>query len=207
MKKDERGSAWSVTINNPIAADEENISLARQKGWSVEGQKEQGENGTIHYQLVVKTGQVRFSAIKGAFPRAHIELGRNVAALVKYCNKEETRIGELPQGSDLYPSLQKVWDMFYDYVSAKADERKASLWADWKPDDWLHNFDKFVNCYIQKGYVLETIAVNPQIRSAVKLYGYSMFVRSAERLHKIQESDPVDRQTDRQTETLSKVNS
>lgn len=32
-----RASCWSLTINNPTAADEEQINLARQRGWKVEG--------------------------------------------------------------------------------------------------------------------------------------------------------------------------
>lgn len=50
-----RGTNWSVTINNPTPKDDEEIALVRQKGWSVEGQKEKGSEGTEHYQLFVKT--------------------------------------------------------------------------------------------------------------------------------------------------------
>lgn len=101
----ERATNWSVTINNPIKADEENINLARQKGWMVEGQLEKGDNGTPHYQLIVKTPQMRFSALKKAFPRAHIEVAKNVKALETYVKKDETRIGQLPDASEFYPSL------------------------------------------------------------------------------------------------------
>jgi len=69
----DRATVWSVTINNPTPSDEEGIALARQRGWQVEGQKEKGSEGTEHYQLMVKTPQVRFSAVKKAFPRGHIE--------------------------------------------------------------------------------------------------------------------------------------
>ena len=179
-----------MTINNPTSDDEECIALARQKRWSVEGQKEKGESGTEHYQLLVKTPQVRFSAVKKAFPRAHIEMARNVQALETYVHKEETRTGALEKTNEMYPSLAKTWDMFADWINAKCDRLKMSVWAKWSPDDWLHNFDKFVCDYIELGYVLETIGVNPQVRSSVKLYGYSIFLRSQSR-----------RQTDRQTDT------
>jgi len=111
-----RATAWSVTINNPIKADEENMNLARQKGWKVEGQLEKGENGTPHYQLVVMTPQVRFSALKKAFPRAHIEAARNVKALETYCQKDDTRVAPLQTQSEQYPSLQKLWDLFAEFI-------------------------------------------------------------------------------------------
>lgn len=187
----DRGTAWSVTINNPTPTDEENISLARQKGWKVDGQKEMGAQGTLHYQLLVKTPQVRFSALKRTFPRAHIELARNVTALNKYVHKDDTRAGELVQSDEKYPSLQKVWDMFeswscVDYKSA----RHLS------PDGWLDEFDRFVAEYIERGYVLETIAVNPQIRSALKKFGFSIWLRSYERKSAKNDSQT---DTDRQT--------
>lgn len=81
LKMTDRATAWSLTINNPTEADEENIQHARQKGWKVIGQLEQGENGTKHYQLLVKTPRIRFGGVKKEFPRAHVEVARNVAAL------------------------------------------------------------------------------------------------------------------------------
>jgi len=182
-----RSTNWSVTINNPIKADEENINLARQKGWSVEGQLEQGDNGTPHYQLIVKTPQMRFSALKKAFPRAHIEIAINVQALENYVKKDDTRIGQLPSQSEFYPSLQKMWDMFAIYFSPDlftihpiTRERKTILDV----------FDDFIFDKIAEGYVLETMGVNPQIRSCVKLYYKAIIKRSTIRRQK----------TDRQTE-------
>ena len=66
-----RSTCWSVTINNPTADDEECIALARQVNWTVEGQLEKGVEGTLHCQLMVKTPQVRFSALKKMFPSAY----------------------------------------------------------------------------------------------------------------------------------------
>lgn len=183
----DRATAWSVTINNPLSADEENIAQARQRGWFVEGQLEKGAEGTPHYQLLVKTPQVRFSAVKKAFPRSHIEVARNVAALQQYVTKEDTREGSLPTQSELYPSLQKVWDMFADWLNDKEIRNKHGFFVDYDDETFLKVFDLFVNAYILKGYILETIGVNPQIRSAVKHYGRNIIFRS------------MDRQTDRQT--------
>lgn len=187
-----RASSWSVTINNPTASDEENIQLARQKGWKVEGQLEKGKEGTPHYQLLVKTPQVRFSALKKAFPRAHIEVCRNVVALEQYVHKEETREGELASTNEMYPSLQKVWDMMADYIDMN---RLTQKWYDSDPDGRLVIFDQFIGYIIEEGYVVESIGANPQTRSMVKLYGEKIYIRS------------LRRQTDRQTDTnISEVN-
>jgi len=121
-----RSNHWSLTINNPSEADFEAIERARQKGWKVTGQLEKGENGTPHYQLHLQTPQIRFSAVKKAFPRAHIEVARNVQALETYVNKEETRFGVLPSSQEMYPSLSKFWRLVWRRVCDR---------------NWLHCWD------------------------------------------------------------------
>jgi len=179
----ERATCWSITINNPKKADDENIELARQKsGWTVYGQKEVGENGTEHYQLMITTPQVRFSAVKKAFPRAHIEVARDRKALTKYVNKEETRIAGLPTDTK-YPSIQTLWDMFAQWLDDKGS------WWNWDSERALERFDTFICNKIEEGFIVETMAVNPQIRSCVKNYFVAIISRSN-----------VRRQTDRQTD-------
>nr|QKV51309.1 putative replication associated protein [Crucivirus sp.] len=177
-----RGTAWSLTINNPTDDDEENMNQARQKGWKVEGQKEIGANGTEHYQLILKTPQTRGSAVKKTFPRAHIELARDAIALEKYVKKEETRIGELPVSSDKYPSLQKMWDMFAQYIEDKYPKGTYLDWIDTDDEKCLKVFDEFIRRAIRDGYVVETMGVNPQMRSCVKNYCFAIFARSMNRI-------------------------
>lgn len=171
----QRANAWSVTINNPIAADEENIALARQKGWKVEGQLEKGESGTPHYQLMVKTPQVRFSAVKKQFPRAHIGPARNVGALNNYVHKEETRVAPLKTDQDKYPSLSKLWQMYANYIE---ENRLFFPMLSWSGDEHLEQFDLFINELILKGFHVETMAVNPSTRSSVKKFGYPIITRA-----------------------------
>lgn len=195
MASQQRANCWSVTINNPIKADEENIQLARQKGWKVEGQLEKGEQGTPHYQLMVKTPQVRFSAVKKQFPRAHIEVARNVSALSQYVTKEDTRTGSLPETSEKYPSLAKLWDLFQEWHDKRPNtEVDEDLLIDVKQiansDQRLEHFDQFIADAIVRGYHVETMGVNPQIRACVKNYMYQLLKRSR----------IVRRQTDRQTD-------
>lgn len=182
----DKSTYWSLTINNPTDGDEECINLARQKGWIINGQKEQGEQGTIHYQLILHTpGQVRFSAVKKAFPRAHIEPAKNPKALQNYVQKEETRIGQLQEQSDMYPSLSKLWDLIYDIYQNKFilypegfDYKEAYIRNAWHKHE-LWYFDEAIRKFIRQGYHVESMAVNPQIRASWKSYHLAIMERCA----------------------------
>lgn len=179
----QRASVWSLTINNPVAGDWEAINLARQKGWQVEGQIEKGQEGTEHLQLCCRTPQVRFSAVKRQFPRAHIEIARNPAALAAYVTKEETRVGQLPTGQDRYPSLSKFWDLIF----TRMDEWNWIDWSEGVPTAWfkdapngepLAKLDAVAGSLIEDGYYVEGIASNPATRSAWKLWHWKIIARS-----------------------------
>ena len=199
MPPQDRATCWSVTINNPIAADEENIARARQQGWKVEGQKELGDNGTPHYQLLVKTPQIRFSAVKKAFPRAHIEAARNPSALEQYVHKDETRVGELDKQSEMYPSLSKFWDLFFEwcYEDANTSVQEQRLVVSLlKPKELEKLFERYVSEYIERGYHIETIACNPATISCLRKYGISILKRSEASFYK---KEDMQTKTDRQT--------
>jgi len=179
---------WSLTINNPGEADHEAIARARQRGWVITGQVERGEGGTYHLQLALKTPQVRFSAVKKQFPRAHIEVARNPAALLQYVSKEDTRVAALPQSSELYPSLSKMWSLIYQINNTDDKDGWDMCSQDVYPyscDDHmvyeqapLKWFDRQVNRLIQQGYHVETLAVNPQVRATWKNYFQSIMNRT-----------------------------
>lgn len=90
----ERASWWSITINNPTESDRSLLEKANLPSWvkAVHYQDEVGDEGTLHIQGAVNTAQVRFSAMKGWLPRAHIEIARNKEALLKYVQKAETAV-------------------------------------------------------------------------------------------------------------------
>ena len=192
MDTKQKSTYWSVTINNPTNDDEENIQQARQRRWKVDGQLEQGEQGTRHYQLIVHTPDCpRFSMLKKAFPRAHIEPAKNPKALQNYVQKEETRIGELPETNEMYPSLSKLWDLIYDmyqddfyYNEYGLDFREARVKREWTDYPYLP-FDRAINELIKEGYHVETIAINPQTRAAWVKYWPAIMVRSLKSKHKI----------------------
>lgn len=176
---DTRATCWSLTINNPTDTTEEEINLARQKGWHVIGQKEKGEQGTEHYQLMLKTPQVRFSAVKKAFKTAHIEVAKNPTALAKYVQKEETRVGELKQNDSMYPSMSKVWSLFAIHVDDNGGG--SGEYLNWKAEKWLKQWDWFIGDTIRGGIYVEQIGANPQFRSIVKLYGSDIVTRELSR--------------------------
>lgn len=190
----DRGTCWSLTINNPNDDDRQNMAMLP-AGWSIRGQEERGEQGTLHLQLMLKTPQVRFSAVKKWFPRAHIEKARNEQALAQYVVKSDTRVSELTVDKK-FLTLPQLWVKFAEYVHEKCDDAKRPLWLEWDPEDWLAVFDKAGKKLIHAGYHIELQLVNPQIRSSVKNYGQEIFLRSS---HEIQMSLPpsVDSQTDK----------
>lgn len=188
----QRATCWSITVNNPTEDDREALNIARQKGWKVIGQLEVGlKDGTPHYQLCLQTPQVRFSAVKKVFRRAHIEVARAPAALARYATKEVSRAGDLPEQQDKYPSLSKFWDLVFEFLN---DETKEGL------DYTEFEFDRFVfyreenqrtfektplvfldraaRHLIAQGYHVEGIAANPNTRSQWKLYAPSILERS-----------------------------
>jgi len=213
MPTTDRSTNWSVTINMKNVSQEradEFIQQARQRGWIVNGQMEEGEAGTRHYQLHVKTPQVRFSALKRAFPTAHIEVARNVAALATYVQKEDTRIGTLPEADERYMTTAKLWDMIYQRYNLPydkdgwntEDDREVRFYyqidqevLDRDPLAW---FDTQVAYFIRKGYYVDALATNPAIRSFWKKFYSDILFRSRKNIREAE-----DRQTDRQDELFS----
>ena len=196
----DRSTFWSVTINNPTPDDEECISVARSKGWTVTGQKETGSEGTPHYQLAVKTPQVRFTAVKKVFPRANIQIARNVPALLNYVHKEDTRTGELPSTSSQYPTISRMWELMFDVTWKESwyglDSMNEYLEEYLKMSDkarllWL---DEAAAHLIKKGYYLEHHVVNPQVRSSFGKFMPQLFERTIRKI--VQTSVDASRQTD-----------
>lgn len=93
----DKGVCWSITINNPTAADLEQWKQITSLHWVKEakGQLERGAEGTEHIQGMLRTLSVRFSQVKKALPRAHIEKARSEAALRKYVQKSDTKIAPI----------------------------------------------------------------------------------------------------------------
>jgi len=177
----DRGCCWSITINNPTDDD----VRCDVPGWSLDGQYEVGAEGTRHFQGILKTGkQVRFSAVKRVFTRAHIEVARNKKALEAYVHKEDTRVGEFT--GTAIPNMF----VFQDTIAAAFDmEELNRRWMDESISKmYKHDINEMALAYtdelvaqhiVQGGRGLEFIAINPMWRSSWKKFWRYIIARNA----------------------------
>jgi len=182
----ERGTNWSITINNPTKEDDAVIAKLKSAPWfvSFDSQLEKGKEGTPHIQGHLRTRQVRFSAIKKALPRAHIELARNAQALAKYVAKEDTREASRPQLTGDIPTL---WDYTQEVASEITEDAvfKFMLMMDKEcneivsPGDaalWVA--DRIVGRHIREGRRgVEFISMNPLFRATLKTHWRNILIR------------------------------
>jgi len=171
-----RYSCWSITINNPTEED----VRCEVPGWVLKGQYEEGASGTRHFQGMLCTPQVRASAVKRVFPRAHIEGARNKKALEKYINKEETRLETFTStGVPTIFEYQRMvgyewnWDHFDNVLVPMYDK---------KPEDdvAMIYLDNICAKMIREGAIgLEFISINPMWRSSWKRFYRSIIARNA----------------------------
>ena len=171
----DRATCWSITINNPTPED----VLCKVSGWKLTGQHEIGQEGTPHFQGMLKTPQVRFTAVKKEFPRAHIEVAKSPAALQKYVHKEETRVAVHDEQLNMF-SAQKVIANKWDPL------RFTEIIEDWIDKDpsygdiALRYVDELVGIEIESGTMcLEFIGINPMWRSSWKRFYSSIIKRHA----------------------------
>lgn len=195
-----RASCWSVTAfydteHTPSKQTREyQIEDARRHGWVVEGQSERcPTTGHLHFQLIVKTPQVRARAVMNAFPSAEIQIARNEHALEAYVHKEETRDGVL-KSVKVAISWTNVCDKFFEWVECMGYDTETNF------ERRLELWDEFINDSIAQGVRCELIGVNPQYRSCIGKYWSGMFRSYGS---KQKDTTSVDRQTDRQTEEVS----
>lgn len=196
----DRGSCWSITIFDDAY---KNATLPAK--WALSGQMEKcPTTGVEHFQGMLTTPQIRFSAAKRVFPKAHIELCKNKIALVKYVKKEDTRIQSIPDRSSDIPTLWDYSDClataydqedFLEYQKTCYDEEalvKTTL-----NDRILSYIDTLVCSDIERGMRgVEFIAINPMFRSAWKRFGKAMVFRAL--LKPIQDS-PASGSTNHET--------
>lgn len=178
----ERGTCWSITINNPTD-DDLKPSFPNNK-WVMKGQIEQGKEGTVHYQGMLTTPQVRFSAVKKALPRAHIELAKNRQALEKYVQKEDTRVAVV---QNIHNNIPTLFDYQHTVASKWDDEEFRTFCAKYDNDYIIkHGMGEIALLYvdtivakdIEDGMCgIEYIAINPMWRSAWKKFWRQMVRR------------------------------
>lgn len=169
-----RATKWSITAffdtdKTPSKQTREfQIEDARRKGWIVEGQVEEcPKTKHLHFQLYVKTPQVRARALMDAFPQCEVQIARNGDALENYVHKEDTRVEEMKKVS-VAISWSNVCDKFFEWVIEYGEvhvmdqQRRIDLW------------DEFIDQSIGEGIRCELIGANPQYRSCIMKYWKGM---------------------------------
>ena len=91
-RQTDKSTRWAMTVyEDQWALLEKMPEIIAEWGWQEE---KCPETGRIHRQGYFRTHrQVRFSQIKAVLPGIHVEVARNWAALLEYCKKTETAIG------------------------------------------------------------------------------------------------------------------
>jgi len=148
-------------------------------GWKLKGQYEVGENGTRHFQGMLKTPQVRFAAVKKVFPRGHIEVARNPEALAKYVQKEDTRVDVYTPG-DVPTIFQYQGEVASAWSHDEWNEIKENVLEERHDDLAMSYIDTLVRRDIERGRRgCEWIAINPMWRSSWKKFWRSIIKRHA----------------------------
>lgn len=185
----DKSCCWSVTINNPTDEDKQQWASLSGLHWvrEVSGQLEQGAEGTLHIQGMVKTQSVRFSQVKKALPRAHIEAARSQVALAKYVQKQDTRVAAIPtirtatQLDVQRHCYRHVIDQCYKLEQrnypetldiSTLDEGELILkYSNVIRKNWESYTDEAVRDLIKGGYFgVEYVMANAQVRMAFKKY-------------------------------------
>lgn len=196
-----RASAWSVTafFDTPNTPSKETrqyqIDAARSKGWTVEGQVEKcPETGNLHFQLRVKTPQVRARALMDAFPQAEVQIARNDKALQNYVHKEETRVEEF-KSVKMFVSWPMLRDKFYDWLLLQLDVTTIGV----LDEERLKFWDEFIGQSWVEGIECDLMGVNPQYRGCIlKYWSRGVEIADARR-------QKTDRQTDTQEVSLPTI--
>lgn len=182
-----RATTWSLTLWHAPKGNvtkerwDEYIARAIQSniGWRIEGQQEKGDQSEgVHYQLLLKTPQTRWSAIVKWFPTGHVEPAKNKFALQNYVHKDETRDGEFKTVENKFLSWKDVRDKFFEWWVSNHEEMPDKVVSEF---DKMEAWDKFIGLSIQEGMEVDVIGVNPQYRSCIQRYWRSYVLREIDK--------------------------
>lgn len=190
-----RSACWSVTI-----FDDAYKTAQLPAGWVLSGQLELcPATEKQHYQGMLQTPQIRFSAVKKVFPLAHIEKARKPNALAQYVRKEDTRLQSIPDRKSEIPT---IWDYADHIASVWNDDEFKNLCSDFdanstmadktkttQGDLALRYIDSLIADEIRNGSKgVMFIAINPMFRSAFKKFWQPMVHAARQRIHEISDS-------------------
>lgn len=189
----ERATCWSVTWYPPTDSMDQEVSQREIEayahrtlapGWQVTGQMEQcPKTGRYHYQAMLKTPQVRRSAVIAAMDKAHIEKSINNAKLANYVQKEESRVAQITPAEPLHTiyTYQDIIADMYNEEECKAYIQRRMELTEWK-EHYGEAFVKYIDTLVSKDIRagrkgVEYVAFNPMWRAAWKLFGPDIIYR------------------------------
>lgn len=188
----EKGTCWSLTWFPPTDSMNEEVSKSEiteyslrplGPGWKLTGQMEKApDTGRYHFQAMLKTPQVRKSAVIKMMDKAHIELARNSKALEKYVSKDETQVAQI-QSADPIPTLFQYQSIIADMWDA---DEFSELWKRATEKATVPNINDVAMLYVdtlvardietgRRG--AEFIGINPMWRSSWKIFWKSIIAR------------------------------
>lgn len=135
-----KNRAFCLTWNNPPDTADTLIPRVLEKGkWCF--QRERGESGTEHIQGCVRFTNARtLKQVRDLFVKCHVEVCKDWKAAVKYCSKDETRIGEtvsncLPKRiRDLFDRSEMAdWMVEIEAIISEPPHPRKIYWY-WEPD-------------------------------------------------------------------------
>lgn len=141
--KNEKHRNYSLTWNNYTEEDKnELVKYANEKCSSYVINPEKGKEGTPHLQIALCFKNPRsFNSIKKDFPKCHIEIARNKNALLNYCQKEDTKVGDtikniekfdIPKTIELIDPLDglelKEWQQYIINLIKLRPDRRTIHW-------------------------------------------------------------------------------
>lgn len=192
----DRATAWSITWYPEHSMDEAVAKLEVEEfakrqlppGWKLKGQFEQcPKTKRYHFQALLRTTQQRFKAVKRAMGNAHIEIARNVKALEKYVEKEDTRAATIVAAQH----VPTIWE-YQTIISSQWNKEtynerwmeecnRADLRSAPTPDPndvALSYVDELVATDIENGRRgAEWIAINPMWRASWRKFWRSIIKR------------------------------
>lgn len=200
-----RATCWSVTWYPPTDSLDREVSQREIEayaqrvllpGWYIPkdgGQMEQcPTTGRYHYQAMLRTPQVRKSAVIAAMDKAHIERAVHSAKLANYVQKAETRVASIASAEPLLTifTYQAIIADMYNEEECKAYVQRRMELTEWKEqygEAFLKYIDTLVSKDIRNGRKgVEYVAFNPMWRAAWKLFGPDIIFR-----HNIQKDAKV----------------
>ncbi len=128
-----RARSWCFTWNNHTKENWHTCTslFNNMKIHKMICQEEKDKNGTRHIQGFIQfNNAINFTTLKKVDEKIHWEVCRNIPASIKYCSKEDTRVGEVFK-HEMFTKKEKFkfdYEEFAKYM-IKLDKEEPVVWT------------------------------------------------------------------------------